>query len=126
MLSAIFNGQKARSPETWLFRVAKCPSSPRIGRICVAAAWFGGIGRGGTRMTTGSGGGGGGGGGGLGAQAATLARRPPTMIVRDNFLPVSPAEQAVGVHPKRARRVRLISIGLRLTRARLRHTRRTP
>src|SRR3546814_6667902 len=94
MLSAIFNGQKARSPETWLFRVAKCPSSPRIGRICVAAAWFGGIGRGGTMMTTGSGGGGGGGGGGLGAQAATLASRPTTMILRDKFIPVSPAAPA--------------------------------
>src|SRR3546814_9084911 len=88
-------------------------SIPRVGRICVAAAWFGGIGRGGTMMTTGSGGGGGGGGGGLGAQAATLASRPTTMILRDKFIPVSPAAPACGVNPECARRRRPVAPGLR-------------
>ena len=37
------------------------------------------------------GGGGGGGGGGLGAQAATLASRPATMILRDKFMTHSPS-----------------------------------
>src|SRR3546814_4848396 len=42
-------------PYTTLFRsmVTKRPSSPRIGRIWVSDAWFGGVGRGGTTMTTG-------------------------------------------------------------------------
>src|SRR3546814_19284492 len=104
MLSAIFNGQKARSPETWLFRVAKCPSSPRIGRICVAAAWFGGIGRGGTMMTTGSGGGGGGGGGAWGAPTATLASRPEAMSLRDTLIPLFPTRPTLHTDRRRQRK----------------------
>src|SRR3546814_7565458 len=81
--------------------VTKRPSSPRIGRIWVSDAWFGGVGRGGTTMTTGSGGGGGGG-GGLGAQAATLASSPTTMILRDEFIMLSPAAATCGVNPERS------------------------
>src|SRR3546814_20721272 len=97
--------------------VTKRPSSPRIGRIWVSDAWFGGVGRGGTTMTTGSGGGGGGG-GGLGAQAATLASSPTTMILRDEFIMLSPAAATCGVNPERARRRRPVSPNLRRTRTR--------
>src|SRR3546814_11179481 len=92
-LSAIFNCQKALSPEILLFMVTKRPSSPRIGRIWVSDAWFGGVGRGGTTMTTGSGGGGGG--GGLGAQGAALGSRPPTVILRDASLIRTPAPTTI-------------------------------
>src|SRR3546814_11205623 len=113
-LSAIFNCQKALSPEILLFMVTKRPSSPRIGRIWVSDAWFGGVGRGGTTMTTGSGGGGGGG-GGLGAQEATLARSPTTMILLDEFIMLSPAAATIGSNHERSTRTRPVSTTRKIT-----------
>src|SRR3546814_11271133 len=95
-----------------LARATKSAVGPHVGRVGFREGWFGGVGSGGRTSPTGCGGGGGGG-GGLGAQGATLDSSSTTMILRDEFIMLSPAAATCGVNPERARRRRPVAPKLR-------------